>query len=212
MTQARKNFSNILKTGKNKRGFSILELVIAMFVLTVGIVGALNLIVSTMNNSINTRKAVVAAGLAQEGVELARNIRDNNLLLAKSDISRSREDFFKNGFSVGDGNCIFNYDFDYNADYPFPTNCTNANVANRILYITGAGFYTHDPTGNTETVFRRYVRFEYDNDNTDTFLNLPPAGVFVTSYVWWGGDDDHPAQCRLSTNCIEIRDYLPKRD
>ena len=64
-----------------------MEMMIAAFVLTVGITGALNLIVSVMRNSMNTRNAVIASGLAQEGIELIRNIRDNNMLFALSDLS-----------------------------------------------------------------------------------------------------------------------------
>lgn len=193
-----------------RRGFSLLEVIIAIFVLTIGITGALKLIVSTLTNSINTRNAVIASGLAQEGVELVRNIRDNNMLYVLDNLSRDREtNFSGHGFPVYPNN--FNCVFDYTYNYALPTNC-GASVADNApdteLYIDSFGYYAH--LGVTKTAFRRYVKFVYDTKGFDAYLNKPPVGVTVTSYVWWGASK--PANCNLASKCISVSDYLPKRD
>lgn len=59
-------------------GFSIAEVLIASAVITVGILATLNLLYSSRNTERGNRDFIVAAQLAQEGVEIVRNVRDNN--------------------------------------------------------------------------------------------------------------------------------------
>lgn len=64
-----------------KRGFTLPEVLVSLAVLTMVIVASTNLVVSiirTNNDNINT---LMAYGLAQEGLEGFRNIRDSNWLL-----------------------------------------------------------------------------------------------------------------------------------
>lgn len=60
-------------------GFTLLESIIAIGIFTVGISVAINLISSVLTNAgTRTRDKIVAGYLAQEGIEVMRNIRDNN--------------------------------------------------------------------------------------------------------------------------------------
>jgi len=191
-----------------KKAFSILELVIAIFVLTIGIIGALQLISSTIRNSINTRNSVIASGLAQEGVELVRNIRDNNMLLALSNLSLDREaTFASHGFPVANSTCLFDYTFNYSSSIVV---CGAVDNDAKLYRNNTTNSYAHTSTGSTETIFKRYVNFDYVNDSTDT-TNPNPTGVNVTSYVWWGSAA-RPNPCNLASKCIFVNDYLPKRD
>ncbi|MBU3942409.1 prepilin-type N-terminal cleavage/methylation domain-containing protein [Patescibacteria group bacterium] len=63
---------------KMKRGFTIIELMAAIIVMTIGILGAYSVVqrVFVITNSASHR--LTAAYLAQEGVENVRNLRDNN--------------------------------------------------------------------------------------------------------------------------------------
>lgn len=65
------------------RGFSFLEVIISIFVLSVGFLGVIQLATTTLGQSFLQRDAVIASMLAQEGVELVHNIRYTNL--AKGD-------------------------------------------------------------------------------------------------------------------------------
>ncbi|MDO8529622.1 MAG: dockerin type I domain-containing protein [bacterium] len=74
------------------RGFSLIEVMIACFVLTVGILAMIDLMAISIRNSIGARDQIIASELAQEGMELVRNIRDNNFANDK----KAFEDKFPN--------------------------------------------------------------------------------------------------------------------
>ena len=61
-----------------KNGFSLLEVIIAIFVIVIGIVGAVNLISYSISSVAIAKSQVIATNLTQEGVELVRGIRDSN--------------------------------------------------------------------------------------------------------------------------------------
>jgi len=65
---------------KNTKGFTLMEVIVAIFVITAGIVGVLSLVTQTISASIFSKDKLIAAYLAQEGIEIVRNIRDTNWL------------------------------------------------------------------------------------------------------------------------------------
>lgn len=60
---------------KNNLGFSMLGIIIAIFITLIGIVGILMLVNDSLKGSGLSEMRVVAAGLAQEGVEIVRGFR-----------------------------------------------------------------------------------------------------------------------------------------
>ncbi len=68
-----------LKIGSDG-GFTLIEVLAAMFIMVMGTLGVFGLISRTVtfNSSVNSQ--LVASYLSQEGLELVRNIRDANLL------------------------------------------------------------------------------------------------------------------------------------
>jgi len=65
-------------------GFTLIEVVVAIFVLIVGVVGVFTAIQNiTFSSQINSSK-LTAAYLAQEGIELVRNKRDSNWLAGET--------------------------------------------------------------------------------------------------------------------------------
>jgi len=65
---------------KNSKGFTIMEVIVAIFILTIGVIGVYALITQTVSISTFSRDEMTAAYLAQEGVEIVRNIRDSNYI------------------------------------------------------------------------------------------------------------------------------------
>ena len=61
-----------------RRGMTFLELMVAMFVLIVGISGTVGLIQRTISSAAMVASQLKAAYFAKEGVEVVRNIRDSN--------------------------------------------------------------------------------------------------------------------------------------
>lgn len=63
-----------------KKGFTLMEAIVAIFVITAGIVGVSSLVAQTISSATFSKDKLIAAYLAQEGIEIVRNIRDTNWL------------------------------------------------------------------------------------------------------------------------------------
>ncbi len=64
---------------KNKKGFSLLEILVSIAVILIGILPIMNLFAGTLNEEIANRKRLTAIYLAQEGSEIVRQLRDLNI-------------------------------------------------------------------------------------------------------------------------------------
>ena len=64
----------------HQKGFSILETIIVIGIIAIGLVGVVSLVVQNIQVQYINRDILIASQLAQEGLELARNIRDKNWL------------------------------------------------------------------------------------------------------------------------------------
>jgi len=62
------------------KGFTLIETVVAIFLLTVGTVGSFSLMQKVTSFAAISSSQLVASYLAQEGIEIIRNIRDTNYL------------------------------------------------------------------------------------------------------------------------------------
>ena len=62
---------------KNKEsGFTLLEVIVGIYIILMGLGGSLSLITYVLANSSASVNRVIAANLAQEGIEIVRNMRD----------------------------------------------------------------------------------------------------------------------------------------
>lgn len=68
------------KQNKNRTGFTLLEVIAAIFVITVGVIGGMSAVQRTITLISISTSRLTAAYLAQEGIEMVRNIRDGNWL------------------------------------------------------------------------------------------------------------------------------------
>ena len=68
------------KTGNECAGFSLLETLIAIAVLTAAVLGPLALSSRSIRYVETSRNNLIASNLAQEGLELVKNIRFNNII------------------------------------------------------------------------------------------------------------------------------------
>jgi len=70
-----------MKKRNVKKGFSLIELIIATAIIVIVVLSATNLLVSIMRSNADNINRLTAYGLAQEGLEAIRNIRDSDWLL-----------------------------------------------------------------------------------------------------------------------------------
>ena len=70
-------------TNSNNKSFTILEVILAIFILTVAVFASFSLIQQTVVGVSLNQSKLIAHYLSQEGVENIRNIRDTNWLQGK---------------------------------------------------------------------------------------------------------------------------------
>jgi len=139
-----------------KRGFTIIELMVTIFIMTVGLIGISNLIQQTTSFVFISSSKLTASYLAQEGIEIVRNIGDTNLI--------EGEDYDKGlvfppidcGI-IGSG-CEADYDDSALSSY-----------SDQFLNIDSSGFYSYAP--GSPTKFKRKITIDSTTDS-DTWPYL----------------------------------------
>lgn len=181
---------------KNNKGFTIIELSIAIFILSIAIIGTYNAFITMDKLTSNSSDRFVAAYLAQEGLEIIRNIRDTNWLEMEAEPSTT----WMSGLYDGNSDCTLGCEADYKTfgtvDSPlYPW-------IGRYFYINSNGFYTYSQEAATKTKFKRKI----------TIIPLETAeGVYdtmkVTVQVFW---DENPniLHSDESEDYITAEEYL----
>lgn len=134
------NRSKTQKSRFSSSGFTVLEVISAIFILTVGVGGSLALIHQTVSGVSNLKSRLIASYLAQEGLEIVRNQRDQAWL--------EKEDW--SNFPTG--SCL-------EADYSSDTLVVCGAEGAQPLNIDSDGFYGYGP-GEVETRFKRKISVE----------------------------------------------------
>ena len=167
---------NIFKI--NNKGFSILEASIVMGVVSIGLLGVFSLILQNIQVQKVNKNMLVASMLAQEGLELVRNIRDDNWIASPAvawDLNIAG--WGNNDFTVDYTMALANAnDSDNDGDI--------MEEANTKLYKNSANnFYTHTAAGNTATQYYRLITVD------DIDASSPADGIDdyykVKSHVQW---------------------------
>ncbi len=117
----------------SQKGITLIETIVAVFVVAIGLVSGLSLAVMSTSRTTLVKEKLVALYLAQEGLELVRNVRDSAGLAGDDDYS------------------IDNYG-DYIARFESSTS--------EELWLDQAGFYRQpndygDSTPATQTIYIR---------------------------------------------------------
>jgi len=83
----------IIEKFSKKDAFSMIEALVAISILVIGILSAFVLVIRTLANTPHIQSRLIASNLAQEGVELIRQIRDTNFMQSTT---------FRNGLEAGE--------------------------------------------------------------------------------------------------------------
>ncbi|HNW55663.1 MAG TPA: prepilin-type N-terminal cleavage/methylation domain-containing protein [bacterium] len=130
------------KKKKMKAAFSLIELLIAMGIIGLGLLGIASLASQNVRVQYYNKNTLISAQLAQEGLELVRNIRDNDW---KSDSPISNPDSLENLF-------LNNFIIDYTG---FIDSAESNIEKTPVLTINNNGFYGYG--GSINTPFRRLI-------------------------------------------------------
>jgi prepilin-type N-terminal cleavage/methylation domain-containing protein len=169
-----------------QKGFTLIEIIIAVFILSIAVVGTYGAFSIMVTLNTNASDRLIASYLAQEGIEITRNIRDTNWLVGNS------LDTFSSYLVNGDPDCQNGCEVDYKTS-PYNgiylglwTSGTSPDPGGRFLNIDKDGFYSYQncPTGEEScaTKFKRKI----------TVTCLPSASdcenataLKVISQVFW---------------------------
>ncbi|MBI5765716.1 hypothetical protein HZA71_00635 [Candidatus Falkowbacteria bacterium] len=183
-------------------GQGLLELIIAIGVITVGMFGVWTLFLSNFSGEKEASTRIVASNLAREGIEIVKNIRDTNWLRAevndKTCVLNSNEVCQWND-GLGDGNYVPDNIFTAAKEYLklLPVGDATIDDPTTKLNINDTGFYVHQ-TG-APTPYRRLITISSiccaDASavlvcDTNDFGDCDPGrnmkiGINVKSHVRW---------------------------
>ena len=121
------------------QGFTLVELLVSLFILSIALAGAFAVISFNVNNANFVKNSFIASGLAQEGVELVRNLRDTDWHTGAEFGSFGGSD------SLADGAYRVQWD----------SSELDSSGVSEPLALDAAGVYAYD--SGTPTIFRREV-------------------------------------------------------
>lgn len=196
-----------MRLAKNKRnflkGFSIGEVILSAFILAFTLVVLIRVLSISLRDSMDSRDSIIASDLAQEGVELIRNIRDNNwVALGQGLTSFTASPGLP---AINKSNCIITMGRLY-AYCPPTGNPDYRLYYTNICYPSGNCYYYSDNIGgsaSSPSKFQRKLSFTYNPagsaaSNADTLT--------VNSMVVWNrSDGDFPANnasCTIGSKCV----------
>ncbi|MFH1129221.1 MAG: prepilin-type N-terminal cleavage/methylation domain-containing protein [Patescibacteria group bacterium] len=133
------------KSKYQNKGFTLMEVIVSVGIITTVLVTVIGLITFSISGIRLNKSKTIAFGLAQEGLELVKNIRDNNWLSGKRTIANWRD-----GLEEGD----------HLVQYNLGTLMSFSSVP---LKIDTNGFYQHD--GGSDTIFYRKINIQYVDDD-----------------------------------------------
>jgi len=134
--------SNCIEKNK-KNGFTIIEAIVAIFILTVGIIACSILADQVFRSASTAKDRLIAVNLAQEGIEVIRNIRDNSWL--------ALDPTWKDDLPAGDWKVSYD------------SAGVTAYVDDECLKVDADGFYNY--SFGTDTTFQRKIIISHISDS-----------------------------------------------
>jgi len=185
-------------------GFSLIEVLVALLVLSMGFTAVFALMANNIKSSENAKNQIIASQLAQEGIELVRNMKDNKEL-DTADTTYTHCNYTQEN---SDGTIRLCNRLRIDETSLFDNN------ANKRLYLNSS-FYTHG-SSVTPTKFYRRIDLSITGD-----INNSPSStreITVTAYVTWNGsgfianiDNNGLAagNCNIANKCVSAVSVLP---
>jgi len=143
---------------KTTRGFTLVEVILVLFIFSVGIGGVFVFISSSTKSSSLVSNKLTASYLAQEGTEIVRNIRDTNFLDIASGGASGWDDEL-----TGCGGAGCEADYDDTALTAWSDSFLNISGGDRYSYAAG-----------TATIFKRRI----------TVTGADPVRSVVVDVFW----------------------------
>ncbi len=128
----------------NKKSFTLIEVLLSVFLITVAVLGLYSGINYSYSSITKASDKFIASYLAEEGIELVKNIRDSN---------------FVNGSVAWTNGLTTCSNPDYGCKMDYDESALTVNTVDTVknpLWINASGFYNYTATG-TQTIFSRKI-------------------------------------------------------
>lgn len=198
----------------SEKGMTLIETIVALGLLTTGIIGGLALAIYSLGSSEDVLNQITATNLAREGIEVIRGMRDTNWLNDSLGDCSSK---------MGTGQqCYNNWE---NSVYHIMGNppgkayqivfdpltsswsIVSQNSTDPVWKLYAGQYGTYVTSGSVATAFSRQIVMQ--DDRTSGFSANNPR-KYISSIVWWT-DRGCPASATVPTasKCkVEIQEYL----
>lgn len=179
------NPSNMEKINR-QQGQTLVETMVAVFILVMGITAAAGLAIYSLNATSLVNKQVAAMGLAREGVEALKNMRDTNWLQARSfdGSCNCYTDWLTSYYSLQSlGGQTLTLDFTPYDSQPWVLTVETKNF--RLSYdgqAQNGRFYFPNTNGGTASDF--YRRITLEQYSSAPYDGVSPR-ITATVDVWW---------------------------
>ena len=192
MARGASNYKFLMSINKKQKGFTLIELMISIFILLVAIVGIFSAFSAMVVLTSDSTDRLTAAYLAQEGIEIVRNIRDNNWINMDQNPGSSPGLSWMDGLSGDSDGAFRNSDKSVDCsggcdgDYLTGTGSNNAylkiwsNGFTDYLNIDSSGFYGYGH--GTPTKFKRKIVITPLKDSNNNTLNYTVEVMVLVSW------------------------------
>lgn len=183
---------------KNNKAFSVIEVMVWIFIFTMWIISIYSIIISTLKLNDYNKNYIIASNLAREQVELVRNIRDSNYSKVQvyNQINPSGSDYTD----------VFEYWKYYkiennflNSNNFFPVNVEeiinfweweseiSTKMQNYRLCLNSDNLYTFNCSStSTSTHFYRYIKIDRVEYNSwSSTQNIDDAFKLTSKVIWY---------------------------
>ncbi len=140
---------------RKQNGFTLIDVIVAIFIMAVALMAIIGLANYALTTAAVSKDRVIASGLAQEGIEIVRNIRDSQ---------DDWDDWYTNGISTGD----------YLAQY---NNSSLISYSSLPLRIDSTGHYQYSSGNNS--IFYRKISITKNPSGSE------PNEIKVTAEIKW---------------------------
>lgn len=163
---------------KNKRGFTLTEVLIGIMILTIAITAATNLLVNLRAANKANMLTLQAYYYAVSGIEEVRNIRDSNWLHNRDWLSKDSQELWGSDFSVGPFYAIQLSESGFGQSMVVEgVNSLQALSLASPFYVSKSNGENLDNVKGEATIFQRKISFSnFENYSSDN-------AVLVTSEV-----------------------------
>ncbi|MDA3803025.1 MAG: prepilin-type N-terminal cleavage/methylation domain-containing protein [Patescibacteria group bacterium] len=173
--QQKKAKSGKVKEFKLKSGFTLIEIIVVLFIISLALLGILSLITQSIRAQNYNKKVIIANQLSQEGIELIRRVRDNNW--------NNGDPFYTNLAEAIEERKTYIMDYDDS----LPTTLVSADDSK--LQVNDSGFFIHNIIYE-DSAYSREIEVEL----IDNYRLRVISSVYWTSM---GGEQDYQIEALL---------------